>query len=199
MKIEKDLNNENTLAETEIVNSFTGFAKGEILQECELVDTKRQTAPPPRFSEASLIKELQKRGLGRPSTFASIVETVLSTSRGYAELQDRAIIPTERGIQLAEFLDRSFSSLINLEYTSNMEKDLDLIANGKKTKLEFLKSVHEALETAIKSNAEGAIEAEYETKTCPLCGANMVIRRSRFGKLFYGCSKYPKCTGIINI
>lgn len=175
------------------------FEVGERLDDCSLQDQAKQTKPPARFSEASLIKELQKRGLGRPSTFASIVETVLSTSRGYAELQDKAIVPTERGIQLAEFLDRSFSNLINLEYTSNMEKDLDLIANGKKKKLDFLKSVHEALETAIKSNSEGAIETDYEAKTCPLCGAKMVVRRSRFGKLFYGCSRYPKCTGIVNI
>lgn len=175
------------------------FEIGERLDGCSLQDQAKQTKPPVRFSEASLIKELQKRGLGRPSTFASIVETVLSTSRGYAELQDKAIVPTERGIQLAGFLDRSFSNLINLEYTSNMEKDLDLIARGKKNKVDFLKSVHEALETAIKSNSEGTVDAEHPAQVCPNCGAPMVVRRSKFGKLFYGCSKYPACTGIINI
>jgi len=176
------------------------FKKGEELQNCKLDDVKKETKPKPRFTEATLIKELQKRGLGRPSTYASIVETVLSESRGYAELQDKAIVPTERGIQLAGFLDRTFNNIINLDYTSNMEKDLDLIASGKKKKLDFLKDLYNTIENTIKTSAEiTAAPSASEDKLCPNCGAPMVLRRSRFGKLFYGCSKYPKCNGIVNI
>ena len=175
------------------------FKVGEKLKDCKLEDVKKETKPKPRFTEATLIKELQKRGLGRPSTYATIVETVLSTTRGYAELQEKAIVPTDRGIQLAAFLDRSFNNVINLDYTSEMEKNLDKIASGKKTKLEFLNECYHNLEDTIKNNKEIQADPAGEEKICPECGAPMVIRRSKFGKLFYGCSKYPKCRGIINI
>jgi len=176
------------------------FKKGEELKNCKLDDIKKETKPKPRYTEATLIKELQKRGLGRPSTYATIVETVLSETRGYAELQDKAIVPTERGIQLVNFLDRAFNNVINLNYTSEMEKDLDLIASGKKEKLDFLQDLYKTLEDTIKNNKEiQADPAQADAKVCPKCGATMVIRRSRFGKLFYGCSNYPKCNGIINI
>ena len=175
------------------------FKKGEILTDCELSDVKKETRPPARYSEATLIKELQKRGLGRPSTYATIVETVLSASRGYAELQEKAIVPTERGIQLVNFLDRTFNNVINLNYTKEMEKSLDLIASGKQNKLDFLTDLYNTIENTIKSSTEISVNFEqHEAKVCPKCGAPMTIRRSRFGKLFYGCTKYPKCNGIIN-
>lgn len=170
------------------------------MKDCTLEDIKKETKPKPRFTEATLIKELQKRGLGRPSTYASIVETVLSQTRGYAELQEKSIVPTDKGMQLAAFLDRAFSNVINLDYTSEMEKNLDKIASGKKTKLEFLNECYHTLEDTIKSNKEiQADPLQADGKVCPECGAPMVIRRSKFGKLFYGCSKYPKCRGIVNI
>ena len=192
-KDEDDKSEEGPVKET--------FKLGEKLSKCELEDIKKETKPAPRFTEATLIKELQKRGLGRPSTYASIVETVLSPTRGYAELEGKSIVPSERGIQLAGFLDRSFSNIINLEYTSNMEKELDLIASGKKKKLDFLNEFYNTLENTIKTSPEVASAANIagEEKVCPNCGAPMVIRRSRYGKLFYGCSKYPKCNGILNI
>ena len=176
------------------------FKLGEKLTKCKLEDVKKETKPAPRYTEATLIKELQKRGLGRPSTYASIVETVLSPTRGYAELDGKSIVPSEKGMQLAGFLDRSFSNIINLEYTSNMEKELDLIASGKKKKLAFLTEFYNTLEDTIKTSPEvSAAATQHEEKACPVCGAPMVIRRSRFGKLFYGCSKYPKCNGLLNI
>lgn len=175
------------------------FKVGEALKDCTLEDVKKETKPKPRFTEATLIKELQKRGLGRPSTYATIVETVLSATRGYAELDNKAIVPTTRGIQLSNFLDRSFNDIINLDYTSEMEKNLDKIANGKKQKIAFLTECYDALEAAIKSNKEiQADPVSAESINCPLCGAPMVIRRNKFGRLFYGCSKYPKCHGIVN-
>ena len=85
----------------------------------------KQTTPPDRYSEASLVKKLQDTEIGRPSTYATIVETVLSPTRGYSELHDKKIIPTEKGIQLSNFLDRSFSNIINLNYTKEMEEKLD--------------------------------------------------------------------------
>ena len=175
------------------------FTRGEVLQNCKLDDISKQTKPPARFSEATLIKKLEATGVGRPSTYTTIVETVLSASRGYAELQDKAIVPTERGMQLAAFLDRSFSNIININYTKQMEENLDKIASGKKKKIEFLQDFYNTLEAAIKNNQELAGATATEEKICPECGAPMVVRRSRYGKLFYGCSKYPNCRGIINI
>lgn len=173
------------------------FVKGEKLQDTKLEVEAKETKPKPRFSEASLVKELQKREIGRPSTYATIVETVLSETRGYAKIEDKKIVPTERGLQLAAFLDRAFPELINLEYSKKLEESLDKIATGKQTKLQFLNDFYNTLEDSIKSNDEVAVGSA-EAKTCPKCGAPMIMRRSRFGKLFYGCSNYPKCNGIVN-
>ena len=175
------------------------FAKGEVLKNCKLEDTMKQTKPPARYSEATLIKKLETSGVGRPSTYATIVETVLSTTRGYAELQDKSIVPTERGMQLAAFLDRNFNNIINTDYTKKMEESLDKIASGKETKLEFLTEFYNTLENTIKNNSEINASAQTTNEVCPLCGAPMVVRRSRFGSLFLGCSKYPKCRGIKNL
>ena len=175
------------------------FKKGEVLKNCSLEDIKRESRPPARFTEATLIKKLETSGVGRPSTYATIVETVLSTTRGYAELKDKTIVPTDRGLQLAAFLDRNFNDIINTDYTKKMEEGLDQIASGKKTKLEFLNECYHNLEDTIKNNKEIQSIPASEDKICPECGAPMVLRRSKFGKLFYGCSRYPKCHGIINI
>ena len=175
------------------------FAKGEVLKNCKLEDVKKQTKPSPRYTEATLIKKLETSGVGRPSTYATIVETVLSKTRGYAELQDKSIVPTERGMQLAAFLDRNFNNIINTDYTKKMEESLDKIASGKETKLEFLTEFYNTLENTIKNNSEISASAQTTDEVCPLCGAPMVVRRSRFGSLFLGCSKYPKCRGIKNL
>ena len=175
------------------------FTKGEVLKNCKLEDVKKQTKPSPRYTEATLIKKLETSGVGRPSTYATIVETVLSATRGYAELQDKSIVPTERGMQLAAFLDRNFNNIINIDYTKKMEESLDKIATGKETKLEFLTEFYNTLENTIKNNSEISASAQTTDEVCPLCGAPMVVRRSRFGSLFLGCSKYPKCRGIKNL
>ena len=104
----------------------------------------------------------------------------------------------ERGMQLASFLNRAFSEIINLNYTRDMEKSLDLIAEGKLSWLDFMNAFYSDLLRNIEANKEAETPLDSETKECPLCGAPMAIRRSRFGKLFWGCTKYPKCTGIVN-
>ena len=172
------------------------FEVDEVLQNCELDDVKKQTTPPARFTEASLVAKLKDTGIGRPSTYAGIIDTVLSPTRGYAEIVDKKIVPTLRGTQLSEFLDRSFSNIINLSYTKTMEEQLDLIAENKLNKTNFLNTFYKELVKTIEENTE---EVEHEEKICPICGASMQIRRSRFGKLFYGCTQYPNCRGIIGI
>lgn len=170
------------------------FVKGEKLQKTTLEDVKKETKPKSRYSEATLIKELQKNGCGRPSTYATIVETVLSASRGYAELKDKVIVPTERGMRLTEFLDRNFSNVINLTYTKEMEADLDKIAEGKMDKLDFLNSFYTNLESTIKGNTElAAAAAPAIDEVCPQCGSKLVIRRSKYGTQFIACTGYPRC------
>jgi DNA topoisomerase-1 len=125
---------------------------------------------------------------------------MLSPNRGYCIVEDREIIPTDRGIQLASFLDRSFSNVISLDYTKQLEESLDAIANKKLNKLDFLQDFHRNLENSIADNKETAGSTlQLGEKTCPNCDSAMVIRRSRYGKLFYGCSQYPNCRGIIGI
>ena len=187
-----------------VYNKASAEAQQELLTENEeLTDTNLSyytltTHPKPRYTEAALIKELQAREIGRPSTYATIVETILSAQRGYSELEEKEIVPTERGMQLASFLNRAFSEIINLNYTRDMEKSLDLIAEGKLSWLDFMNAFYSDLLRNIEANKEAETPLDAETKECPLCGAPMAIRRSRFGKLFWGCTKYPKCTGIVN-
>jgi len=169
------------------------FKENEELQNTLLEDISKTTTPPARYTEASLVNALKKYGIGRPSTFATIVETVLSPVRNYATLDGKSIVPTDKGMQLAAFLDRSFSNIINLNYTKQMEDSLDAIANGKLDHLEFLNGFFKDLTTTISNNTETGFAETVAPKKCPKCGSDLVVRRSRFGTLFRGCSGYPKC------
>jgi DNA topoisomerase-1 len=102
-------------------------------------------------------------------------------------------------MQLADYCDRSFPTLINLKYTKELEESLDKIATGKVLWLDYMENFYGHLQNVISEVKETGIAPEMPEKLCPNCGEPMVIRRSRFGRLFYGCSKYPKCTGIIGI
>lgn len=187
---DKDAEDEKFVKET--------FVKDEILQDCKLESVTKSTNPPPRFTEASLVQKLKDLEIGRPSTFATIVETVLNQSRGYAELQDKKIVPTQKGIQLANYLDKAYPNLISLNYTKEMEEQLDKIAAGKMTKLECMTSFYTNLKESIDKN-KSQHNIPTDTKPCPECGRPMIIRRSRYGNLFYGCSGYPKCKHCENI
>ena len=184
-------NGVETLDKSDLVKET--FNEGEILENCNLEEIKKQTQPPARYTESSLVKELEKNGCGRPSTFATIVETVLSESRNYAKLEDKKIVPTEKGIQLSLYLDRAFPNLINLNYSKQLEDNLDLISTNKLTKTDFLNNFYTNLTESLKNNKESGVAEEIDLGVCPECGAKMVIRRSRFGKPFKGCSNYPKC------
>jgi DNA topoisomerase-1 len=175
------------------------FTVGELLENTELEPVQSFTKPKSRFTEAGLVKELQARSIGRPSTYATIVETVLSPTRGYANIEEKHIVPTDRGMQLADYCDRSFPTLINLNYTKEMEESLDKIAEGKTNWLDFMEIFYKNLQNIIEATNETGIAPELPEKECPICGKPMVVRRSRFGKLFYGCSAFPKCRGIISI
>jgi DNA topoisomerase-1 len=181
------------------LSNNANFILNEPLERTELEPVKKFTQPKARYTEASLVKELQQREIGRPSTYASIVETILSPARGYAKLEEKHIVPTDRGMQLAEYCNRSFPALINLNYTKEMEETLDKIAAGKTVWIDYMEIFYKNLVKIIEATSETGIASEMPEKVCPNCGSPMVVRRSRFGRLFYGCSTYPKCNGIIGI
>ncbi len=175
------------------------FKVGEVLENVKLEEIAKETTPPARYNEASLVKELQRLDIGRPSTFATIVETILSPTRGYATLEEKQIVPTDRGLQLAAYCKRAFPKLINLNYTRSMEEQLDKIASGELNWLDYMNSFYKDLTETIEANQETGLADDVEEKLCPLCNSPMVVRRSRFGRLFYGCSKFPQCRGLVSI
>lgn len=185
--------------DNQILNCNETFIIGEILEKPVLEDVRQFTKPKPRYTEANLVKELQQREIGRPSTYATIVETILSPARGYAKLEEKHIVPTDRGLQLADYCDRSFPTLINLSYTKEMEESLDKIASGKILWLDYMENFYKHLQDVIGDVKETGIAPDMPEQVCPNCGKPMIVRRSRFGRLFYGCSTYPKCKGIIGI
>ena len=107
------------------------------------------------------------------------------------------MVPTKLGMHLSEYLTRAFPNLISFDYTKEMEKDLDLIASGKLAKQELLQEFYSNLTESISKNTEGI--ADNNDVKCPKCGTTMILRRNKWGKLFYGCPQYPNCNGIVNV
>ena len=150
------------------------------------------TKPPARYSEAKLIRELEELGIGRPSTYASIIDTIVT--RRYVEIVDKAFKPTESGILTNEKLVEFFDSIINVEYTAQMEKELDEIAEGEDDYVHALTDFEEKFEPLLE-NAYDKMEQIQPEKTgekCPECGGDLVIRKGKFGD-FVACSNYPTC------
>jgi len=171
------------------------FSLGEqITQENDphIEVVKKTTKPPVRYKEDTLIKELEAKGIGRPSTYNTILDTLLSESRGYCTVEDKCIVPTELGIRLIEFLDANFPQFFSISYTSEMEADLDKIKEGKLDKLAFLTEFYNTMEDAANKIVKTPEPTE---EVCPECGKPLVVRMGKWGP-FYGCSGYPKCKYI---
>lgn len=159
--------------------------------------TKEQhfTKPPARYTEAKLIEEMEKLGIGRPSTYATTMETL--KLRKYVDVIDKKFVPTKIGIEITDKLQECFSHLINVEYTANMENDLDKIADGKENWVETLRNFYNEFEPALK-NAFESLPKKEAVKTgedCPNCGSPLVIRNGKYGE-FTACSNYPTCKYI---
>ena len=161
----------------------------------EIVDEQHFTKPKPRYTEAKLIKELEELGIGRPSTYVKIIDTL--KERGYVLLEDKKFKPTEIGILTTHKLQEFFSNIINVEYTAKMEDDLDKIAEGKEVWNEMLDSFYKEFEPLVKT-AFSEMEKKEPEKTgesCPLCNSPLVIRKGKYGE-FTACSNYPECKYI---
>lgn len=154
----------------------------------ELTPNQHFTKPPPRYTESSLIKELESNGIGRPSTYAMIMGTIID--RKYVEQQDRKLVPTELGRKVNTILVKNFGNIFNVNFTAQMEGELDLIADGE---IGYLKVLNDFYEPFSKTLAE--VESNLEKIKCDKCGSDMDIKMGRFGK-FLACTNYPECKNI---
>ena len=165
---------------------------GDSLKLSKLAPKQHFTQPPPRFTEASLVKALEEHGIGRPSTYAPIISKI--QQKGYVEKQEKALAPTILGRTLCKELVKYFTDIMNYEFTAQMETKLDDIAEEKAVWTEVLQDFYtpfnETVDSAKKNMPKVLIESDV---TCPNCGKKMIVRTSRFGTQFLGCSGYPEC------
>jgi len=157
---------------------------------------EKETQPPPRYSEAGLVKELEKRGIGRPSTYATIIKTIID--RGYVEKEGRSLKPTDTGEVVSKFLEDNFAKYISDFFTAEMENELDEIAAGqreyKKTLTDFYTPFSKDIKSKESMEKITNLGDADESIKCPDCGSRMIIKLGRTGK-FLSCSKFPECSG----
>ena len=172
----------------------TDLTVDQLLELIRLIPEQHFTQPPPRFSDASIVSELEENGIGRPSTYAPTISTL--QNRGYIVREQRRLIPTETGILVNDLLVDHFSDIVDVNFTANMEKDLDQVASGDKTWVEIVRDFYgpfeKQLELAIEQMPEVNAGPELVGRKCPKCEHDLVIRWGRHGK-FIGCSNFPTC------
>ncbi|NMA68055.1 MAG: type I DNA topoisomerase [Desulfitobacterium sp.] len=166
----------------------------EVLKLLNLQDKQHFTEPPPRYTEASLVKKMEEEGIGRPSTYAPTIETI--QSRGYVAKEGKQLAPTELGEIVVSILREYFRDIVDLEFTANMEKKLDDIEEGslpwKKVIQEFYGPFSKTLEEADQKMGKIEIEDQVTEEICENCGRNLVIKMGRYGK-FLACPGFPEC------
>ena len=167
--------------------------------KCKEINPKQHfTQPPPRYNEASLVKALEEHGIGRPSTYATII-TVIQT-RKYVEKRDKALVPTLLGRTVCKQLVDQFADIMDYKFTAGMEEKLDKIAEKKAVWNVVLKEFYSPFMEVVNSVMKTAQRVNIESdKKCPNCGKVMLVKTSRFGTQFLGCSGYPECKTIISL
>jgi DNA topoisomerase-1 len=168
--------------------------QGELLDLLKLTPSQHFTQPPPRYTEATLVKTLEQNGIGRPSTYAAILSTI--QERGYVALENRAFKPTPLGEAVNDFLVKHFPELFDVPFTARMEGELDEIEEGKADWVQVVRAFFEPMQRQVQSASSSDERVEIpvvETdRACPTCGAPMVLRTGRYGQ-FLACSRYPDC------
>ncbi len=171
----------------------------EVLRLISLTPEQHFTQPPPRFSEATLVKELEEKGIGRPSTYAAILSTI--QDRGYVRLENGRLFPTELGTLVNEQLVKNFPKILDVEFTAMMENQLDQIEEGKLERLTTLREFYGPFEKDLEKARKQMRDVKKEEKPtdilCDKCGSPMVIKWGRKGQ-FIACSNYPKCKNTSN-
>ena len=181
-------------SEDTILPDFKNYKSGCVIAD-KIEKFQHFTKPASRYTEASLIKEMETLGIGRPSTYATIMKTI--KDRGYVITEDKKFVPTDIGFETTDKLQEFFSGIVNVEYTANMETELDEIADDKKDNIEVLSKFYDEfaplVEKAFKEMEKK--EPEKTGEVCPDCGSDLVIRSGKYGE-FTACSNYPTCKYI---
>ena len=166
----------------------------EPLDLLRLLPEQHFTQPPPRFTEAALVKMLEENGIGRPSTYAAIISTILE--RGYVGRSEKKLVPTDLGFTVNDLLVKHFDTLFNVGFTAGMEEHLDTISRGEEEMTPVLQNFYAFFEPQLReaerTMEKVAVEPEKVGEPCPDCGADLLIKLGRFGK-FIGCANYPTC------
>ncbi|MBI5414014.1 type I DNA topoisomerase [Candidatus Peregrinibacteria bacterium] len=177
-------------------NILPPLKKGEVLYPEKIEPQQHFTKPPARYTEASLVKKLEEEGIGRPSTYAPTISTIMA--RGYVLKEGKALFPSDTAYVVNDFLFQHFPEIVDIKFTARMETDLDAIAEGEQNYITFLDqfypNFHKQIELKNKtvSKADVVIEQDENLEPCPKCGNKLVVKLSRFGK-FISCSTFPKC------
>ncbi|MDI6829309.1 MAG: type I DNA topoisomerase, partial [Armatimonadota bacterium] len=175
------------------------LAKDENLRLVELIPKQHFTEPPPRYTEATLVKALEEKGIGRPSTYATIISTI--QERKYVVLEDKKFVPTELGCIVNDLLVKHFPDILDVEFTASVEEKLDEIEEGKLDWIsvlnEFWVPFEHVLEDARKNMEKVEIFPKETGELCPSCGRPLVIRESKLGQ-FLACSGYPTCKTVVS-
>ena len=179
-------------------STLPDFKKGDI-QKLKNVNPKQHfTQPPPRFSEASLVKALEEYGIGRPSTYAPIISKI--QTKGYVEKIEKALAPTILGKTVSEQLTKHFSKIVDYEFTAGMEAKLDEIAEEKLVWNDVIKEFYEPFVKNVNDARQNMEKISIDSgKKCPNCGKPLVVRTSRWGTQFLGCSGYPECKTMMSL
>ncbi len=168
--------------------------EGTELTASEITPSKHFTQPPARYTEASLVKALEEKGIGRPSTYSPTISTIIE--RGYVSREKKQLIPTELGFVVTQLMKENFSDIVDVTFTADMEEKLDEVEEGSKQWRsvigEFYGPFEQSVEEAFKNVEHVTIEDEVSDVKCDKCGAMMVYKIGRFGK-FLACPNYPKC------
>lgn len=175
-------------------NKLPKFTEGEKLETKSVASAAHETPAPPRYNDASIIATLEEKGIGRPSTYAAIISTIVD--RAYVERVERRFVPTSIGKAVNDFLVHNFSDIDDIPFTAEMEDNLDNIANGKKDWVVMMREFYTPLEKkliAVKGSERVKIEVEETTEPCPDCKeGHLVVRTGKFGK-FFSCNRFPDC------
>jgi DNA topoisomerase-1 len=194
LKVYSEGKDEKDEEDEELEHKLPVLTEGEVLKLIKLVPEQHFTQPPPRFTEATLVKTLEEKGIGRPSTYAAILTTI--QDREYVVKQEGKFFPTELGFVINDLLVASFADIFDVQYTARMEEELDEIEEGKVAWTQALREFYEKFEADLKTAGEHmtnikALEEKTE-ENCDKCGSPMVIKWGRHGK-FLACSAYPEC------
>ena len=182
--------------EDEAEGQLPDLAEGQLLSLVDIIPTQHFTQPPPRFTEASLVKALEENGIGRPSTYAATLSTLVD--REYITIDQRRIFPTDTGMVVTDLLVEHFPQIVDLKFTADMEEELDEIALGHKEWPEVLRTFYDPFERLLekkdKEITRDDLIKETTDELCPKCGGPMQVKLGRYGK-FLSCANYPECKG----